>query len=699
MTRCLQVGLVMAGLGVALATTAAPAHADTTPQPLPFFQDWTDTTQFTVDDDWSGVPGIVGHTGLNLVPNPGGADPAGVLADGADTPVMVRVGRTSPPSTLGIVQLVGGPVGTDPLVAIAGSNQFDAPHLVIFLDTRGSASVEVSYVLVDEGAISNEVDAQPVALQYRIGTSGPYTNVPEGYAADPTDRGRLGRRTPIRAMLPADAADREVVQVRILTANTQGLDDWVGIDNILVRAGHPPTATGRAEPVPVAAGAPLQLLATVVPGDGPPSTELDVGCDLTPLGGGPHRLFDDGAHGDGAAGDLVFGLAGDVPADQPEGPVDVMCRVRDAQARVQPFAIHVVVGPLCGNGVVDAGEACDDGACVDGDGCSATCQVEAGYECDDADGPSHCEDVDECTEELADCASGAACVNLPGSFACACPDGFEGDGHGGGTGCVDVDECALGTDDCADHARCDNVDGGFACACDPGFTGDGHAGGTGCVDIDECEAMLDDCSPYATCADTEGGYTCACLDGFFGDGMACWPVCGDGQLVADEQCDDGDTYAGDGCTDTCEQEPGWSCDGAPTVCVPICGDGVLVGDEACDDGDTFDGDGCTSTCELEPGWTCAGAPTTCRPICDDGVLVDDEVCDDADADHVVNGADNCPLIANPDQADADGDGVGDACEPPPPPDPGGCATAGGAPSPAALAGVLLLAAWLRRRRA
>ncbi len=37
---------------------------------------------------------------------------------------------------------------------------------------------------------------------------------------------------------------------------------------------------------------------------------------------------------------------------------------------------------------------------------------------------------------------------------------------------------------------------------------------------------------------------------------------------------------------------------------------------------------------------------------------------DPDGDGVPNGVDNCPTVANPDQADADGDGVGDACEAP-----------------------------------
>jgi sulfatase modifying factor 1 len=44
--------------------------------------------------------------------------------------------------------------------------------------------------------------------------------------------------------------------------------------------------------------------------------------------------------------------------------------------------------PGCGNGVVEAGEVCDDGGSTAGDGCSATCAVETGFVCTDS--PSVC---------------------------------------------------------------------------------------------------------------------------------------------------------------------------------------------------------------------------------------------------------------------------------------------------------------------
>lgn len=56
--------------------------------------------------------------------------------------------------------------------------------------------------------------------------------------------------------------------------------------------------------------------------------------------------------------------------------------------------------------------------------------------------------------------------------------------------------------------------------------------------------------------------------------------CGDGEVGGSEGCDDGGTTSGDGCDSSCQVEPGWTCDGP--ACDPVCGDGVVLGDEECD---------------------------------------------------------------------------------------------------------------------
>jgi cysteine-rich repeat protein len=78
------------------------------------------------------------------------------------------------------------------------------------------------------------------------------------------------------------------------------------------------------------------------------------------------------------------------------------------------------------------------------------------------------------------------------------------------------------------------------------------------------------------------------------------PFCGDSRVEGGEQCDDGNTTAGDGCSSTCTQE----------ALAQGCGNGVREMDEACDDGNKQDGDGCESTCLRTPApiTQCASLP-------------------------------------------------------------------------------------------
>jgi cysteine-rich repeat protein len=81
---------------------------------------------------------------------------------------------------------------------------------------------------------------------------------------------------------------------------------------------------------------------------------------------------------------------------------------------------------VCGDDSVGDGEDCDDGNTDDGDGCSAACVREPGWQCDGS--PSVCSDIDECADALDDCGDDATCTNTPGGWECACDPGFEGDG-------------------------------------------------------------------------------------------------------------------------------------------------------------------------------------------------------------------------------------------------------------------------------
>lgn len=64
-----------------------------------------------------------------------------------------------------------------------------------------------------------------------------------------------------------------------------------------------------------------------------------------------------------------------------------------------------------------------------------------------------------------------------------------------------------------------------------------------------------------------------------------------------------------------------------------CGNGLLDSGEDCDDGNTNDGDGCSSTCELELGtaWTCNPSYYGGNDGCDCGCGLIDPDCDDATA--------------------------------------------------------------------
>ncbi len=118
-------------------------------------------------------------------------------------------------------------------------------------------------------------------------------------------------------------------------------------------------------------------------------------------------------------------------------------------------------------------------------------------------------------------------------------------------------------------------------------------------------------TPGDGCSDTcqsEPGYVC------IGTPSTCTLTCGNGMLDPGETCDDNNTTPGDGCSDTCQSEPGYTCAGVPSTCTFTCGNGMLDPGETCDDNNTTPGDGCSDICQAEPGYSCSGAPSTCTQV-------------------------------------------------------------------------------------
>jgi len=96
--------------------------------------------------------------------------------------------------------------------------------------------------------------------------------------------------------------------------------------------------------------------------------------------------------------------------------------------------------PACGDGYLDLGEQCDDGNLVDGDGCSSTCQVEtlatcgdgvvqAGEQCDDGNQSNNDACLNNC--QLASCGDGFVQAGVE-----QCDDGNKVNGDGCSSTCM-----------------------------------------------------------------------------------------------------------------------------------------------------------------------------------------------------------------------------------------------------------------------
>jgi cysteine-rich repeat protein len=241
---------------------------------------------------------------------------------------------------------------------------------------------------------------------------------------------------------------------------------------------------------------------------------------------------------------------------------------------------------LCGNGVVETSETCDDGNQMSGDGCSGACQLEG--------------------QSPAICGNGI----MEGSEQC--DDGNTSNGDGCSASCVFEIGPACGNTILESGEQCE----------------DGNsANGDGCSDMCQIEF------PPSICGNgiIEGAEQCEDGNSANGDGCSAscvieaGPACGNGIIEGAEQCDDGNLSNGDGCSSSCEAE---------IIFGPMCGNGLVETGEQCDDNNTTSGDGCSSVCQSEvpgtpgePG-TPGGPGSGSTFMCGNAILETGEQCDD-----------------------------------------------------------------------
>jgi Ca2+-binding RTX toxin-like protein len=200
-----------------------------------FLQDWSNTGQITGNDDWANVPSIVGYLGNNMIGSATGVNPGTVTGDSTDIDVIAN--QTNPNT------LTNGGVAefqlTNPTIALQGSGTAGAPYIALYMDSTGRENLVLTFNVRDiDGSVDNA--AQPIAVQYRIGDSGAWINVPSGYREDVTSGPSLATSTtPITVALPVEASNQPQLQIRIITTNAPNGDEWVGIDDINVSSTAP----------------------------------------------------------------------------------------------------------------------------------------------------------------------------------------------------------------------------------------------------------------------------------------------------------------------------------------------------------------------------------------------------------------------------------------------------------------------------
>jgi 5'-nucleotidase len=246
---------------------------------FPYSQDWSNGSLITTNDDWSGVTGVQGYLGQDLT-TATAIDPQTVTGESAalnDTDVVANALVTS--TAGGVLEIDGN------TIAMQGSGTADAPYVAFHLDLTGQTNVSFAFNAKDLDAGADDA-TQQVAVQYRVGASGTFTNIPAGYIADATTGGSATQVTARDIALPVEVDNQASVFVRIITTNAAGNDELVGIDDISISAEGGTSALSVTNPGPQnsVVGTPIDTLTLTAGGGTAPytfgATNLPAGLSL-----------------------------------------------------------------------------------------------------------------------------------------------------------------------------------------------------------------------------------------------------------------------------------------------------------------------------------------------------------------------------------------------------------------------------------
>jgi cysteine-rich repeat protein len=208
-------------------------------------------------------------------------------------------------------------------------------------------------------------------------------------------------------------------------------------------------------------------------------------------------------------------------------------------------------GPVCGNGIPEGNEECDDGNDINGDGCENDCTTTpAGPVCGNGipEGNEECDDGndingDGCENDCTTTPAGPVCGDGVPEGNEECDDGNDINGDGCENDCTTTPAGPV----CGDGVPEGNEE------CDDGNTDNGDGCSSTCQNEDAPVCAEENCTDGSD-NDSDSYVDCDDQDCFDDPACAAQPSCGDGNTDPGEECDDGNTNNGDGCDSNCKIE-------------------------------------------------------------------------------------------------------------------------------------------------